>query len=294
MYYPRLKFKDGLNKLIVLVILVPVLFACSPASKRKNDKVLARAYDNYLYQGDIQGLVPEGTNPDDSLRIVKSYIELWLKKKAVVNKAEFNLTPAQKDIENLLEEYRTSLLTYEYEKQMVEQKLDTVLSDSEVQTYYYQYKQDFLLQDPIIKGVYFRILRSSGRLREFRDLAHSSGDLAYKRLVDLGAQAAEYTDSFEENWLPFPLLMQKMPGTVQDPKQFLQRYKYLEAEDDRYYHFARIIDYKLPGEAAPPEYVKQEIRDVLLNKRKMDFLKQLEESIYNEAVIQNDVEVYEK
>jgi hypothetical protein len=177
---------------------------------------------------------------------------------------------------------------------MVEQQLDTVLSDSEVQTYYYQYKQDFQLQDPIVKGVYFRILRSSNRLREFRDVAHSYGDLAYKRLVDLGAQVAEYTDSFEENWLSFPLLMQKMPGIVQDPKQFLQRYKYLEAEDDRYFHFARIIDFKLPGESAPLEFVKQEIRDILLNKRKMDFLKQLEESIYNEAVIQNDVEVYEK
>jgi hypothetical protein len=273
---------------------LPVLFSCGSGSIRNNEKPIARAYSKYLYKSEVQGLIPEGTTPEDSVRLVKSYIELWLKKKAVVNKAEFNLTEAQKNIESLLDEYRTSLLTYEYEKQMVEQKLDTVLSDSEIQTYYFQYKQDFLLQDPIVKGVYFRILRSSSRLREFRDLAHSSGDLAYSRLVDMGAQVAEYTDSFEENWLSFPLLMQKMPGTVQDPKLFLQRYKYLEAEDDRYFHFARIIDYMLPGMTAPLEFVNQEIRDVLLNKRKMDFLKQLEESIYNEAVIQNDVEVYEK
>jgi hypothetical protein len=294
MYYRGLNSDSGLIKLLVLVILVPAFALCKPDHKRKNEDPVARAYGNYLYKSDIQGLVPPGTSAEDSTKLVKSYIELWIKKKAVVNKAEFNLTPEQKNIDNLLEEYRTSILTYEYEKQMVAQKLDTVLTDSEIQTYYYQYKQDFLLQDPIIKGVYFRILRSSSRLPEFRNLAHSYGDLAYKRLVDLGAQVADFTDSFEENWLSFPLLMQKMPGTVQDPKQFLQRYKYIEAEDERFYHFARIIDYKLPGEPAPPEYVKQEIRDVLLNKRKMDFLKQLEESIYNEAVIQNDVEVYEK
>ncbi|TSA34430.1 MAG: hypothetical protein D4R64_11995 [Porphyromonadaceae bacterium] len=294
MCYPRLNSNTSLINLIILVILIPVFTSCSSHPKRKNENPIARAYGNYLYKSDIQGLLPTETTPEDSSRLVKSYIALWMKKKAVVNKAEFNLTEAQKNIENLLDEYRTSLLTYEYEKQMVEQKLDTVLSDSEVQTYYYQYKQNFLLQDPIIKGVYFRILRSSSRLREFRDLAHSYGDLAYKRLVDLGAQVAEYTESFEENWLSFPLLMQKMPGTVQDPKLFLQRYKYLEAEDDHYFHFARIIDYKLPGESAPLDFVTQEIRDVLLNKRKMDFLKQLEESIYNEAVIQNDVEVYEK
>lgn len=296
MCYPRLISKTGLFNLFTLVILVTILASCTSFSKRNREEgnPIARAYGNYLYRSDIQGLIPAGSTPEDSLRLVKSYIELWMKKKAVVSKAEFNLTEAQKNVENLLDEYRTSLLTYEYEKQMVEQKLDTVLSDSEVQTYYYQYKQNFLLQDPIVKGVYFRILRSSSRMREFRDIAHSYGDLAYKRLVDLGAQVAEYTDSFEENWLSFPLLMQKMPGTVADPSDFLKRYKYLEAEDDRYFHFARIIDYKLPGESAPLEYVKQEIRDILLNKRKMDFLKQLEESIYNEAVIQNDVEVYEK
>jgi hypothetical protein len=294
MRYPKLNSKISLFNLFLPVILLPVLMACNSHSQRKNENPLARAYGNYLYMSDIQGLIPSGTTPEDSASLVKSYIELWIKKKAVVNKAEFNLTAAQRNIDKLLEEYRTSLLTYEYEKQMVEQKLDTVVSDSEVQSYYYQYKQDFALQDPIIKGVYFRILRSSSKIGEFRNLAHSYGELALKRLIDLGAQVAEYTDSFEENWISFPLLMQKMPGTVQDPKQFLQRYKYLEAEDSRYFHFARIIDYKLPGEAAPLEFVKQEIRDVLLNKRKMDFLKKLEESIYNEAVIQNDVEVYEK
>lgn len=294
MCYPALRSETRLISLLLLVILIPLFSSCSSLAKRNDGETLARAYNNYLYLNDIQGLIPSGTSPEDSTRLVKSYIELWLKKKAVVNKAEFNLTAAQKDIQSLLEEYRTSLLIYEYEKQMVEQKLDTVVSDSEVDNYYYQYKQDFLLQDPIVKGVYFRIPRSSVRIGEFRNLAHSSGELAYKRLVDLGAQVAELTDSFEENWLSFTLLMQKIPGTVKDPKDFLQRYKYLEAEDDQYFHFVRIIDYKLPGESAPPEYVRQDIRDVMLNKRKMDFLKQLEESIYNEAVIQNDVEVYEK
>jgi len=294
MYYLKLKSERDLRTLIILIIIIPLFSFCGQDHKRKSENPIARAYGYYLYRSDLQGLIPAGTTPEDSMRIVKSYVELWMKKKAVVNKAEFNLTAAQKDIDNLLEEYRTSLLTYEYEKQIVEQRLDTILTDNVIQTYYYEHKQNFLLQDPIVKGVYFRVLRNSTRIQEFKNLARSTGDLAYKRIVDLGAQVADYTEAFEENWLPFPLLMQKMPGTVADPKQFLQRYKYLEAEDDRYFHFARIIDYKLPGEPAPPEYVKREIRDILLNKRKMELLKQLEESIYNEAVIQNEVEIYEK
>jgi hypothetical protein len=294
MCYPGSKFKTLIVKSFLLAILVPVLTFCNTAKRRSDEKPVARAYGYYLYPSDLQGLVPPGTSPDDSVQLVRSYIELWMKKKAVVNKAEFNLTESQKNIKPLLEEYRTSLLTYEYEKQLVEQRLDTTVTDSDLETYYSMNKQDFLLQDPIVKGVYFRILKSSPRLRDFRDMAHATGDLAYKRFVDLGAQIADYTESFEENWLSLPLLMQKMPGTIQDPKQFLQRYRYIEAEDDRFFHFARILEYRLPGDAAPLEYVRQEIRDILLNKRKMDFIKQLEESIYNEAVVQNEVEVYGK
>jgi hypothetical protein len=276
-----------------LLILILLLVSCGNGHRRNDEKPIARAYNNYLYPSDLTGLVSEGMSPEDSTALIKSHIELWLKRKAVVNKAEFNLTMAQRDLAQKIEEYRSSLLIYEYEKLMVAQKLDTIVRESEISGYYSQYRQNFQLQVPIVKGVYFRIPKSSARLREFKDLAHSAGELAFKRLVDLGAQQAEYTESFEENWLSFNSLMQKIPGNVEDPKQFLQRYRYLEAEDDRYFHYVRIIDYMLPGEVSPPEYVRQEIIDILLNKRKMKFLKELEESIYNESVIHNEVEVYE-
>ena len=293
MFYQKLKSDTLFRSLLVGSLLGFVLSSCGIIGHRNDEKPLARAYGNYLYPSDIKGLVPEGSTHEDSSTLVKSYVELWLKKKAVVSKAEFNLTEAQKDLEKQIEEYRTSLLIYEYEKLMVAQSLDTVVTESQISAYFYQYSQNFLLQDPIIKGIYFKMPKASPRLREFQNLARSSGDLAYQRLVDLGAQQAEYTESFEENWLSFSSLMQKMPGSVNNPEEFLRRYKYLEADDGRYYHFVKIIDYKLPGETAPLEFVKQDIRDILLNRRKIDFLKELEESIYNEAVIQNEVEVYE-
>jgi hypothetical protein len=273
--------------------MVLLLSSCGIIGRRNDEKPLARAYGHYLYPKEIKGLVPEGSTPEDSTTLVKSYIELWLKKKAVMSKAEFNLTEAQKDLEMQIEEYRTSLLIYEYEKLMVAQSLDTVVTESQISNYFNQYSQNFLLQDPIIKGIYYKISKTTPKLREFQNLARSSDDLAFRRLVDLGAQLAEYTESFEESWLSFNSLMQKMPGSVSKPEEFLNRYKYLEADDGQYYHFVKIIDYKLNGETAPIEYVKQDIRDILLNRRKIDFLKELEESIYNEAVIQNEVEVYE-
>jgi len=293
MFYQKLRSDQALWQVAVALFLGLAFSSCGLFNGRNNEKPLARAYGNYLYPSDLAGLVPEGSASEDSSALVKSYIELWLKKKAVMSKAEYNLTAEQKDLQKQIEEYRTSLLIYEYEKLMVAQKLDTMVTESQIDSYYHQYSQNFLLQDPIIKGVYFRVPDNSPRIREFRDLAHSGGDLAYKRLVDLGAQIADYTESFEENWISFSSLMQMVPGTVNDPEQFLRRYRYLEADDNRFYHYLNITEYKLPGETAPIEYVQHDIRDILLNKRKMDFLKELEEDIYNESVIHNEVEVYE-
>jgi len=270
-----------------------MLVSCNFRHSRNDEKPLARAYGNYLYPSDILEMIPPGTTKEDSLDMIKSHIELWLKKKALVNKAEFNLTAAQKDLEQKIQEYRTTLLIYEYEKLLVAQQLDTVVTDAQISSYYNQYTQNFLLQAPIVKGVYFRLPKSAPKIREFRELAHSSGDVAYTRLGEIADQYADYTESFESTWLSFNSLMQKIPGTVEDPKQFLRRYKYLEAEDERYYHYVKISDFKLPGETAPIEYVRHDIIDILINKRKIDFLKELEESIYNEAVISNEVEVYQ-
>jgi hypothetical protein len=279
---------------VLLFLLIPAFLAsCNLGHRRNDEKPLARAFGKYLYPSDIIEMIPPGTSKEDSIAMIKSHIELWMKKSALVNKAEFNLTATQKDLEQKIQEYRMTLLIYEYEKLMVAQQLDTVVTDAQVSSYYDQYRQNFLLQAPIVKGVYFRMPKSAPKIREFRDLAHSSGDLSYNRLVEIADQYADYTESFEDTWLSFNSLMQKIPGSVDDPKQFLQRYKYLEAEDERSYHYVKISDYKLPGETGPIEYVRHDIIDILLNRRKIDFIKELEESIYNEAVISNEVEVYQ-
>lgn len=292
MSFPRSNKTTGFLAIAVLLIIGFSFSGCF-RGKRNNEEPLAKAYGKLLYPSDLKGLIPSGSSSEDSLTLVKSYIELWLKKRAVVNRAEYNLTAEQKNLDDLIEEYRTSLLIYNYEKLMVAQNLDTVVSRDQINNYFLQNSRDFILRDPIVKGLFFRIARSSGQLQDIRDLAQSPGDYSYKRLVNLGAQYADVMESFDDNWTSLVLLMQKMPGNLPDPERFLKQYKFMEAEDAGNYYFIRILDFKLAGEQAPIEYVENEIRDIILNKRKMEYIRELEESIYNEAVLENQVEVYE-
>ncbi|MFO7615931.1 MAG: hypothetical protein R6V75_01625 [Bacteroidales bacterium] len=278
---------------ILVLLLAAGLSACNFSGRRSGELPLAKAFNRYLYPSDVLGLIPQGTTPEDSTVLVRSYIDLWLKRQAVLNRAEFNLPEDKKNLQKLIEEYRTSLLIYEYEKLMVAQNLDTIITNAQIRKYYLDNSENLPLQHPIIKGVFIRVPASSTKLREFRQNIRASGDLSYTSLFSLSAEYAESIESYEENWTNFTLLMQKIPGNLDNPERFLTKYRYLEAEDDAYTYFVKIYDFKLPGEVPPLEYIEHEIRDMLLNRRKIEFLRELEESIFNHAVMQNQVEVYE-
>ena len=289
----KLRYKSLPVWLILFMLLAVGLSGCNWIKGRSGEEPLAKAFNKYLYPSDVMGLIPKESTPEDSIILVKSYIDLWLKKQAVLNRAEFNLPEDKKDLEKQIEEYRTSLLIYEYEKIMVAQNLDTTITNAQIKKYYLDHAEDFPLQHPIIKGVLIKVPATSTKLKEFRKNIKATEDLSYTSLFSLSAEYAESVDSYEEKWINFTLLLQQIPGNLENQEQFLTQYRYLEAEDDQFFYFIKIFDFKLTGEVPPLDYIEHEIRDLLLNRRKIDFLRELEESIYNEAVLQNQVEVYE-
>ena len=91
---------------------------------------MARVFDKYLYKADVAGVIPNGSSKQDSITLAKNYIQNWIKQQVILHKAETNLDEEKKDVEKKLEEYRNSLITYIYEKELIRQKLDTVVSDN--------------------------------------------------------------------------------------------------------------------------------------------------------------------
>jgi len=280
-----------MKKLIGVLILFPLLFGCQE-KRDQNKKPIAKIHDKYLYLSDISQVIPDNKSREDSIMIAKNYVKNWIKKQLLLTKAESNLPKDRGDIERQIEEYRASLLIYKYQQQYIDQKLDTAIQQKDIEDYYNQNKSNFILDEHLVKVLFIKLPNNSPNIENVKKWYKSGEEEDISRLEDYCYQYAEKFDDFNNNWVIFKNLMNKITYQIDNPSTFLQYNKNIEKQDSLYKYFIRINDYKLKGSSAPMPYVKDKIETLLLNKRKHQLLESLENDIYNEALNRNEFIIY--
>ncbi len=280
-----------------LAILFSVLFVFSSCKYFRQEKgegheAVARAFDYYLYPEDLQGLVPAGASKNDSLTIIKNYIDNWFRQKSVLRKAESNLDNEKKNVEKKLEEYRNSLLTYEYETELIRQKLDTVISEQEIETFYKKNQSNFELKDNIIKVIYLRLNKKSPKLNKAKEWYRSSSAKDRQLLEDYCHQYALNYFLDDNTWLLFDDLLKEIPIKTYDKEQFLQNNRVIEIEDSSTIYLVNIKGFMIKNSISPLSFERTNIRNMITNQRKLKLVEQMEKQAYEDAQKANDVEVY--
>lgn len=272
---------------------VLLIFACCSDYKRKaGEEPIARAFDKYLYPSDIVDVVPSSISSSDSVIVARDFIEKWIKKQLLLNKAELNLTDEEKNVDKQIENYKTSLLIYKYEQSLIEQKLDTVVSFNEIEKYYNKYSSNFMLNDNLVKALFLQIPRIAPEIWKVRWWYKSTSEEDLKKLDNYCYQHAAKYDYFDDNWIYFTEIAKILPTKIEKPEQYLKYRKYIEVKDSTYYYFVNIKDYRLIGTVSPMEIVSSNIRNIILNKRKIRLIKELESEIYNDALNRNNFTIY--
>lgn len=272
-----------------------LLLLLSACTLRDDDgKVpLAHVGERVLYNTDLQNIIPPGLSHDDSLMMAQDYIKKWVMNELLVNKAEENLSYGQKDLTKELMEYRNSMLTYRYKMELMLQKLDTIVSQQEISNYYNLYQGNFVLNKTIVKAIFIQIPAEVSNPGQVKVFCEQVTDDNLKELQEYCTKFAITYDIYVDNWVDLDLIASKMPEPVDNEKILLRRNNQIEMRDDDFYYLLCIIDFRLNNQTAPIEYVSGSIRDLIINKRKIDFLKKLEEDVYNEGVRNNKFKVYE-
>ena len=291
MSFMGLKYKTGWLSLLALLIVS--ISACSRIPVKNGEEPIARAYDKYLYASDMSGIFDDISDPADSARMARIFIDQWVKRQTLVRYAEYNVTDEHKNFESLIEDYRSSLLIYEYEKQLVREKVDTVVSNRQLEDYYNTNLHSFNLEQPIIKALYIRMDRSNSSIPEIRRLINSNRDQDFQQLLNIGQREADKFDFFNDEWVSFPLIMEKIPGTPENLDEYLQGHLSWESEDINFVHFLLFRDYLVSGEKAPLEYISDQIRGLVLSKRKLDYIEQIEKDVIQDAIRQQQIEIYD-
>lgn len=283
-------------KYLIHLLIIAVLFIASGCNKKdtstSSKEPIAKIHEKNLYLSDVEEVIPDGKSKEDSTMIAQNYIRNWIKKQLLLKKAENNLSKENKDIEKQIEEYRASLLIYRYQQQLIDQKLDTSVSREEIQEYYENNTSNFTLDKNLVKVLYIELPQNSPNISNVKTWISGDSEDNISKLKDYCYQYAKKYDDFDNNWIDFQELLNKIPLKINNPQRYLKYNDTMEEKDSLFHYFVKINEYKLKGSPAPVTYVEDKIKSVILNKRKHRLLEKLEKDLYNEALNRNEFIIY--
>ncbi len=279
-------------RLALAVFLITGFASCDTLVKKKTEQPLARVFDKYLYPSDLVDAIPEGTSAHDSVIIAKRYIDTWIKKQLLLNRAEDALSDEQKDFDRKIEEYRTSLLIYSYRQKLLQQNMDTAVDNTEIEEYYNNNINNFILNSDIVKATFVKVPLSAPDIAQVRNWTRSGTEDDLDKLEKYSINYAEKFDTFGNKWIYFSTISDQIPLTIDQPGRYLRYNKNIETSDSLFHYFIHIYDHKTEGDIIPLELIRNDIKSILLNKRKIEFYNNLEMQVYNEGLNRNQFEIY--
>ncbi|MDL2314912.1 hypothetical protein LJC16_01495 [Bacteroidales bacterium OttesenSCG-928-C19] len=254
--------------------------------------VIAKVYDEYLYESDIREILPDYYTKEDSIAIVENYIKQWCNKAVILNKAKKNIEAA--DYDKKLNEYKNSLIIYEYERTLVDQLLDTIVSEKEVQEYYEAYPDNFILKDNILRIIYVKLHIDSKSVDRLKKIIFKT-NITEEDIVELQKMVNHSAINYSldaDKWIPFNELQREIPIETYNEKLFLQNNKNITLEDNDFIYLARVLDYKIKESISPLNFEEEKIKEIILNKRKVEILNNMHTQLHRDAELNNEIIIY--
>lgn len=268
------------------------LSGCDFFVKNAKEVVVAECYGKYLYESDLGDVVPSGLETMDSLARVDAFIDSWIRQQVLLHKAENSLSKENLDFSKQLEAYRNSLITFSYETQFVDQHLDTVVSEEEIAAYYEQNKENFQLRSTMVRAVYVVLDEQCQHKTEFQKLMSTSDTLLIQNLDIMAMYYAVSSFMEIDRWIRLDELTNVIPIEILNAESFLKRNKFVCLEKDDLTYMVRFEDYLLEESVTPIEIEHDNIKNLILMRRKMALLDEMNASIYEKAQSEHAFEVY--
>ena len=276
-----------IQKYISIIFILIIVVSCD--NNQRNEQALAQVGNKHLYLSDIAYMFSNSISDEDSVKLLNEYVNKWAHKQLILKKAEENLSSKEKDVSLELEDYRASLLTYRYEQAYVMQRMDTVVRQTELEAFYNDNTANFQLMSPIIKLIYIKVPNDSHALKRLRELYHSNTERSIIELESLCFENGINYNTFNDEWVDISVLTKELPQNERNWENEMINRKYIDAEDQLFTYLIKVRDIKVKGTVAPFEHVKDNIRNIILNLRKQNMIKKLENDIYNEALNHNEL-----
>ncbi len=269
-----------------------VVAGCRPGVSGDKGVVVARVYDDYLYESDLRRIVPENISKLDSIAFVKNYTDQWIRTRLMIRQAEKNLTDRQLNFDRQLEDYKNSLIIYQYETELVRQKLDTLVTEEEIEKYYNEHLADFELKENIVKVQYVILDKTEDLEDKFKELFSLPDSISTDSLEFYSKMYSIPYFLDTATWIRFDDLLSIIPIETYNQELFLKGHRFITLSDDHFVYLLKFVNFRIKNDISPLDFKRNDIRDIIINKRKVELIKKLRTDIYKKAILKKDIEVY--
>ena len=275
-----------------IALLIAILSSCSGKTESSNTDVwVAKVYNNYLLEDDVLSQIPFDASVADSVSIRNSIVNSWINRQLLVHQAELNLPIEEQDVSQKLEKYRTDLLIFSYQNKLLTEKLETNVSRIEIEDYYNQNSDKFSLVDYIVKAYYIKLDSSDTKHKKVKKWLMSNDEEDKEKLFEY-CNLHSSNFSLEEKWMYLYELLEEVPIVSYNKEKLLKNKKLIAFFDKGNLYLVRLVDYKLKDGISPLSLEEENIKRIILNNRKLDFLENLKTDIYQKAKNTQEIEIF--
>ena len=270
-----------------------LICSCNYFKPEQKSQSIARVGKNYLYKTDIATLVPAGTSKEDSVLLVRDFIDRWASQKLLIEAAERNLSDSKrKEYNTLIKQYKIDLYTRAYIEEVVKRTVDTVVSQEELKKYYEENKENFKTNGTLVLLRYINLSKENPHFETIKSkfFDYSKKDKKFWETYALQCKSFAMNDSV---WVDMSQVYAKLRViTPENRDEIIRSGKKMQIQDNDDTYLIKVTSVIDKNQISPFEYCKPTLKEVLLNKRKLELIKKFEKDITNDAIKNNDYEIY--
>ena len=276
----------------VILVIAAAMTGCGQEHNHKGKTPLVEVSGEFLYKEDLQAALPLNISKDDSVLFAEHYIRNWIEDALLFDKAEGNI-PDNDKISKLVENYRRALIMHTYQEELVNQKLANDISEEEINAYYEKNKELFRLDNPLVKGLFIKVPLSSPDLGNVRVWYRKNNQDVIEKLEKYSLRNAVSYDYFYDRWTSVPDVAAKIPLKVLDTDaNYLDKNRNVEVKDTAFCYFLHIEDFLGKDKQRPLDFARDEIKEILINLKRVEFINKVKEDLYQRASDRNKIIYY--
>ncbi|WP_008634139.1 hypothetical protein [Bizionia argentinensis] len=278
----------------IILLITFLLVSCEYFYKHEDEqKPVARVNDVFLYPTDLQHLYTDTMTKSDSLLRVSNFVTRWATKELLVSGAKLNLNEQKlHEFNRLAKQYKNDLYASSYLDALVRRSIDTVITMDEAEIYYSSNNSIFTLKEDLIK---FRYIHVDENRRDLADLKTKLQRFNSEDRYELDSIAIQFK-SYSLNdsiWIKASQAISKIHGiNTENKNELLKKSNFIQLKDSLGVYLMQIEDVLERNSTAPLEYIKPTIDQIIINKRKLELIKELEKDITKDAIKNKKFEIY--